>query len=898
MTDSTKEFKIANYICISRLDRRDGRKGGGVALYVKSCLKCVVHLADAETAERSWHLLHSDQGLLLIGNMYRPPDATPDVIEDLRHEIGLHVSNCIGVILVGDFNVHHRKWLRHSHSNNAEGYMLHEICQDLGMKQLVREPTRGEYLLDLVISDMPNIDISVLPTLADHKLVLAKIAVHAAASQAIPRHCWMFKQANWNALRCALSRIDWQFLQVDFLDTAAERFVLTILAAARDHIPKKWISDNKSQHAWLNDACRVAIAAKHASEGSVQYETARDHCSDVITAEYKKHVARIHEKIKACPRGSKRWWKLNDELLNRRSKACAIPALKTDTGEWLLAPADKANWFAIVWAQKSTLPPTSDDSFPWSEVEGTLLDFVVLRSRWTFKFLKHLDEDKATGADDLPARILKEVASEIFIPLTLLCRRILEEGRWPTTWKLHRLIPIFKRKSVFDAENYRGVHITTILSKVVERVIGCPLLHMFEAENCFGVHQWAYRKHRSSKDLITLLVCSWIFAFCCGKCVGAFLSDISGAFDRVFTPFLLSKLRSHGMGQKYLRFLTSFLSPRTGKVCVGGAMSEEMHLQDQVFQGTVLGPPLWNVFFNDVVTSILNPCRGKAFADDLNAFQVFDRNCRRELIMNKLRRCQANVHAWGKVNRVEFDPSKEAFNVLHPLNGHGDTFKLLGLMIDVRLNMQEAIQAILKKARPKLQALMRTRAYYNYVDMFLQYKTHVLGLLESNIGGIYHATNTALAPLDRLQTTFVHNFNMNVKEAFVNMNLAPLCLRRDIAMLGFLHKCNLPHAHPDVLQLFPRMRTTGGGIHTKQLWDIMTLDRECQFQPELRRRSLFRLVHVYNALPQRVVDCGTVHDFQHDLTEMARHKLRQEHEDWQTFLSPRTFDDSRGIVGI
>lgn len=139
---------------------------------------------------------------------------------------------------------------------------------------------------------------------------------------------------------------------------------------------------------------------------------------------------------------------------------------------------------------------------------------------------------------------------------------------------------------------------------------------------------------------------------------------------------------------------------------------------------------------------------------------------------------------------------------------------------------------------------------------------------------------------------------MNVQEAFVNLNLAPLCLRRDVAMLGFLHKCNLPHAHADVLKLFPRMGSAGAGFHSKQLWDIMTLDRGCTFQPELRRRSLFRLVHVYNALPQSVVNCTTVHEFQHELTEMARHKLRQEHDDWQTFLSPRTFDDSRGIVGI
>ena len=117
---------------------------------------------------------------------------------------------------------------------------------------------------------------------------------------------------------------------------------------------------------------------------------------------------------------------------------------------------------------------------------------------------------------------------------------------------------------MYDPNHYRGVHITSILSKVAERIIGGPLLRFFETANCYGKHQWAYRKHRSSSDLITLLVCSWLFSFCSGNCIGAFLSDISGAFDRVFTPFMLARLCAHGIGRKYLKFLQSYLEKRSG----------------------------------------------------------------------------------------------------------------------------------------------------------------------------------------------------------------------------------------------------------------------------------------------------------------------------------------------
>ena len=176
----------------------------------------------------------------------------------------------------------------------------------------------------------------------------------------------------------------------------------------------------------------------------------------------------------------------------------------------------------------------------------------------------------------------------------------------------------------------------------------------------------------------------------------------------------------------------------------------------------------------------------------------------------------------------------------------------------------------------------------------LQYKTHVLGILESVTAGIYHAGVTILAPLDRVQTTFVHNFNIDVTDAFMNHNLAPLSLRRDIAMLGFLHKCILPGAHPEMEKLFPSRPGHGSNDSPKRLWNILTFNRRV-FHPDLAKRSLFGLTYVYNALPEHIVRLNTVQEFQHELTEMARRKVRNGHDDWQTFLSPRSFDGDRGL---
>ena len=120
--------------------------------------------------------------------------------------------------------------------------------------------------------------------------------------------------------------------------------------------------------------------------------------------------------------------------------------------------------------------------------------FMRLRVRTLLKLLKNLDEHSGTGPDRLPARILKSCASELALPVTLLARKLLAEGRWPSCWRTHWVHAIHKRKSRADANKYRGVHLTAQLSKVVERAIGCLFIPWAEAHDLYGPCQFAYGK--------------------------------------------------------------------------------------------------------------------------------------------------------------------------------------------------------------------------------------------------------------------------------------------------------------------------------------------------------------------------------------------------------------------
>ena len=222
---------------------------------------------------------------------------------------------------------------------------------------------------------------------------------------------------------------------------------------------------------------------------------------------------------------------------------------------------------------------------------------------------------------------------------------------------------------LFLQKNYRGVHLTCVIAKTVERIIGKPLVQHLQL-HAFGENQWAFTKKRSARDLATLCVCTWLFAICTGYKIGAFLSDITGAFDRVFKNYLMAKLYRAGIGDVYLNFLNAYFEPRIGRVTIAGVFSDAFQISDSVFQGTVLGPTLWNVFFADVMHSArAHGGKEALFADDLSVFQKFARSCSNVEVKHALCHTQQEVHKWGERFRVTFDASKEHAIIIHPIDG-------------------------------------------------------------------------------------------------------------------------------------------------------------------------------------------------------------------------------------
>ena len=209
-------------------------------------------------AERSWVIVHSDHGPYVIGCLCRPPaPGEIDSFRSLKEELHTHSAKAVGSVVLGVLNVHHRRWLKFSNRNRWEGEELCSIC-----KELIREPTRGEHLLDLVLSSVPEMKTEVLlfdcrPQTRDCYVE----ALVAISCRGWTQGVWRYRQADWERLRDMLDDTCWKYLKGLSTTVAAKWVMDTVLRAAETCIPLTTLRARKSSHPWLIDRAVALVDA-------------------------------------------------------------------------------------------------------------------------------------------------------------------------------------------------------------------------------------------------------------------------------------------------------------------------------------------------------------------------------------------------------------------------------------------------------------------------------------------------------------------------------------------------------------------------------------------------------------------------------------------------------------
>ncbi|BHF84356.1 hypothetical protein SprV_0902750700 [Sparganum proliferum] len=227
------------------------------------------------------------------------------------------------------------------------------------------------------------------------------------------------------------------------------------------------------------------------------------------------------------------------------------------------------------------------------------IDSVVLTKALVQQEQLKLKEATSPGPDEIPAKLLGELATELAEHLCLLFQASLDAGRLPPEWKTAWIFPIHKSGSRASANNYPSVSLTSICCKVVEQISKRELMRLLEQHHLRSDAQHRFRRGRSCLTNLLYRLEQWARAIASVNVVHVAYIDFRKAFDSAPHQRLLYKLSRMGFRSKLLEWIENFLIGRSQTVRLGGQQSAEVTVTSGVPQGSFLGLTLFLIYIAD-----------------------------------------------------------------------------------------------------------------------------------------------------------------------------------------------------------------------------------------------------------------------------------------------------------
>ena len=146
----------------------------------------------------------------------------------------------------------------------------------------------------------------------------------------------------------------------------------------------------------------------------------------------------------------------------------------------------------------------------------------------------------------------------------------LSKAKVPNSWKKANVIPIHKKDSKDDMNNYRPVSILPSCSKLLEQVVFKHVYNFFHTNNLLTKHQSGFRPGDSTVNQLAYLYHVFSEALDKKKDVRIVFCDVSKAFDKVWHEGLLYKLKMIGISGSLLDWFRDYLQNPFQRVIIWG----------------------------------------------------------------------------------------------------------------------------------------------------------------------------------------------------------------------------------------------------------------------------------------------------------------------------------------
>ena len=141
-------------------------------------------------------------------------------------------------------------------------------------------------------------------------------------------------------------------------------------------------------------------------------------------------------------------------------------------------------------------------------------------------------------------------------------------------WLKSNVIPIFKKGSKHSPSNYRPISLTSLVGKILERLILNRINIFLDRQKILHPSQHGFRQGHSCQTQLLESVHLWAESLDRGSSTHIIFLDFSKAFDSVPHQKLLIKLEHIGIRGQILNWIQAFLYNRQQRVVISGQASE------------------------------------------------------------------------------------------------------------------------------------------------------------------------------------------------------------------------------------------------------------------------------------------------------------------------------------
>lgn len=804
---------------IFRKDRCNNREGGGVCILVNnSTVKAVpIHIpAKFDSLELVAVDIVSTESSFRLFVVYRPP-STSDY-DPLSSSYTSLLCECIEsllplnstFVLCGDFNFPKINWSNNynvlTNANSCSGiflnlYYKYVLSQFVTQSTRYATSTRNGSILDLVFCNdrnfVFNTTVDAPFCTSDHGIVSFNVIRHIQYTSK-GAATFDFRNADWANLSVYLDSIDFFSLFENCADTETifSSFYSVLYNGFKDFVPvRKSITLSRSSTFYpykirklLNIKAHRWRIYKHlkTADSLQKFKLSASECRSAI---YNLHVERENLII-----DSENVGKFFNYANRKFSCKSSVGPLKTSDGSLTTDPVRKSELLQSVFSSAFThdnrlLPPCSRSNTNNVNKLNTIIFTPTLIKR----VIRRINGKAKGGPDDIPPLFFKQCCNQLASPLAFIFNQSMNHCYLPPVWLRAFITPIFKKGDNTEPSNYRPIALTCTMCKIMETVIKDQLLDFLVNKNLISKHQHGFMRNRSTTTNLLECTHDWIVGLANCSNIDVIYIDFSKAFDSIVFSKLLVKLEQCGLEGNLINWISAFLHGRTQRVVLENCFSSVADVISGVPQGSVLGPILFLVFINDVVSTCCSNTTVKMFADDLKLYSIYNSADGISNLQQSLDQLVTWSNMWQlKINiskcHVLSIRSKSKTNTSNQYLLDGVLLKNvssatdLGVNIDTNLSFKLHISTLITKALQRVGIFFRGFSSRRLDIVRKTFTTYIRPLLEYNSIVWNPSHKYLIDKLENVQRQFTKRIaslsHLTYHERLSVLELEPLELRR------------------------------------------------------------------------------------------------------------------------